>query len=330
MNILIFEYITGGGMVGEVLPDSLVSEGELMLNAVANDFAELPNVQVSVLRDYRLQGVQVANEYTVNLENGYHEIIESLENNIDALLLIAPESDAVLSKLCETYSNRNFILINSSAKITALVSDKLNTYKHLEGYNIPQIPTYELNNISTIQTKKIVLKPRDGVGCEDVKLLTAPVRVNHFGIQENLSNYIAQPYIQGQSASLSLLCLQGECLLLSANLQIIEDVDNSLMLKQCVVNALERDRFFEFSKNLIKALPELQGYIGVDIIVTESEILLVEINPRLTTSYVGLNSSLDVNPAALILEVFIKNKLPQLDVVSTKNTVINIGAKRAA
>ena len=35
MNILIFEYITGGGLVDEVLPASLVKEGELMLNAVA-------------------------------------------------------------------------------------------------------------------------------------------------------------------------------------------------------------------------------------------------------------------------------------------------------
>ena len=37
------------------------------------------------------------------LENGFSEIIYSLENAIDALLIIAPESDGILSALCETY-----------------------------------------------------------------------------------------------------------------------------------------------------------------------------------------------------------------------------------
>ena len=66
MNILIFEYITGGGLVGEVLPSSLLSEGELMLNAVAKDFSEMTDVQVSVMRDYRLQrNSYVGDEYVV-------------------------------------------------------------------------------------------------------------------------------------------------------------------------------------------------------------------------------------------------------------------------
>ena len=43
--------------------------------------------------------------------------------------------------------------------------------------------------------------------------------------------------------------------------------------------------------------------------LTEKEIMLVEINPRLTTSYAGLKSALGVNPADLILQTFIHKKL---------------------
>jgi len=123
-------------------------------------------------------------------------------------------------------------------------------------------------------------------------------------------------------------------LLLSANLQIIEEVEEHLFLRQCIVNALvdeqERKIFTEFSKNLVKALPDLQGYIGVDIIITADEILLVEINPRLTTSYVGLKAALGINPAALILDVFAHQKLPELILTTDKSVVVDIEEERAA
>jgi len=158
MNILIFEYITGGGMVGEELPASLGSEGELMLDAVANDFAELPDVQVSVLRDYRLQATQADNQKIVSLEISYKQVIESMENEIDALLLIAPESNGVLSSLCKTFANRNFKLLNSSSKCTALLGDKLDTFHFLQNYDIPQIPSYDLSNTKAIQSDELILK----------------------------------------------------------------------------------------------------------------------------------------------------------------------------
>ena len=139
-----------------------------------------------------------------------------------------------------------------------------------------------------------------------------------------------QPYVHGQSASLSLLCWQGECLLLSVNIQTIEEDENNFELKQCIVNALERDKFYEFSKNLIKALPELRGYIGVDIIITEKGVLLVEVNPRLTISYVGLKSAIGINPANLILQTFIDEKLPQVDLISGQTVTVEVGEDRAA
>jgi predicted ATP-grasp superfamily ATP-dependent carboligase len=330
MNVLIFEYITGGGLVDEVLPASLVKEGELMLNAVANDFNELPDVQVSILRDYRLQSVQYDKEYIVTLKKSFVETIESIEEKIDALLIIAPESDGVLSSLCETYSDSNFILLNSASSSTALVSDKLETYSYLKKYNIPQIYSVELSDMKSIQTEKVVIKPKDGVGCENIKLLASSIEVNQVIDQSEMNNYIAQPYVQGQSASLSLLCWQGDCLLLSANIQTIEIIENSFELTQCIVNALERDKYVEFSKNVIKTLPGLRGYIGVDIIITENEVLLVEINPRLTTSYAGLKPTLGINPASLILQTFTNKKLPQVDLTADNSVIVEIGAERAA
>ena len=51
-------------------------------------------------------------------------------------------------------------------------------------------------------------------------------------------------------------------------------------------------------------MPGLAGYIGVDVIVGDADIRVLEVNPRLTTSYAGLEQAIGCNPAELILDMF--------------------------
>ena len=88
--------------------------------------------------------------------------------------------------------------------------------------------------------------------------------------------------------------------------------------------------FVEFSNSLIKALPGLRGYVGVDILISKDEVLLVEVNPRLTTSYAGLRLALGVNPAGLVLQTFVAQKLPEFSVSQETSITVDIGAERAA
>ncbi|MEJ2115797.1 MAG: ATP-grasp domain-containing protein [Gammaproteobacteria bacterium] len=331
MNLLIFEYITGGGLVGEALPASLVSEGELMLNAVANDFTELPDMHLYVLRDYRLTRNQHSEDSCiVSVEHSFSEVIETISDQIDAMLIIAPESANILFDLCETYSNREFILLNSSLDSIQLTSNKLSTYVFLQKHNIAQIPTYEMVDVNYIDADKLIVKPMDGVGCENIVLIDMSLSENKSLNQLEIKNNIVQPYLVGQSASLSLLCWQGVCKLLSVNIQSIQEKNNSLELEQCIVNAIEQERFNEFANSLVKALPGLSGYIGVDILITDNEVLLVEINPRLTTSYAGLKAALGINPAELILRTFTNQKLPEFTALRNTSVVVEVGAEHAA
>ncbi len=331
MNILIFEYITGGGMVGQSLPAALVKEGEVMLKAIACDFSDISDVQVSILRDYRLlSSDRDMVEYVVTEERNYRDIIESIEEEIDALIIIAPECNGVLENLCNEYSDRNFILLNSATESVELTSDKLKTHAYLSENNIAQIPTFEIHDIDCIESEKIIVKPVDGVGCENIYLATKKTNFDKLLSSAEEYNYIVQPYIQGKNASLSLLCWDGECRILSANAQTINVNDECLSLQGCVVNALERDEFLQFSMNLIKAIPGLKGYVGIDIIITEDEILLVEINPRLTTSYAGLKSACGLNVAELILKTFVNQRLPSFIIPQGTSVVIHTGAEYAA
>ena len=50
------------------------------------------------------------------------------------------------------------------------------------------------------------------------------------------------------------------------------------------------------------AIPGLRGYVGVDLVLTDSDPVVIEVNPRLTMSYLGVRAVLDENVAALALE----------------------------
>jgi hypothetical protein len=52
-----------------------------------------------------------------------------------------------------------------------------------------------------------------------------------------------------------------------------------------------------------RALPGLWGYVGLDVIMTGTNLTVVDVNPRLTTAYVGLRKLLDTNLAAAVLDL---------------------------
>ena len=49
------------------------------------------------------------------------------------------------------------------------------------------------------------------------------------------------------------------------------------------------------------ALPGLRGYVGVDLVLTDTGPVVIEVNPRLTTAYLGVRAVLDENVAAMAL-----------------------------
>jgi predicted ATP-grasp superfamily ATP-dependent carboligase len=63
-------------------------------------------------------------------------------------------------------------------------------------------------------------------------------------------------------------------------------------------------------------LPPTIGYVGIDLILGEAEDgsqdYVIEINPRLTTSYVGLRALSNTNLAQAMLDVA-QGREPQLD-----------------
>ena len=59
------------------------------------------------------------------------------------------------------------------------------------------------------------------------------------------------------------------------------------------------------------ALPGLRGHVGVDLVVAPDRCVVIEVNPRLTTSYVGLRRALRANLAELVWRAVVEGRLPR-------------------
>jgi predicted ATP-grasp superfamily ATP-dependent carboligase len=95
----------------------------------------------------------------------------------------------------------------------------------------------------------------------------------------------------------------GVVYLLGCNLQRIALLDDSFVLLGCEVNGLDEDRalYARLARGVAEAIPGLWGYVGVDLVVTDRGPRILEVNPRLTTSYVGLSRSLGANVAQMVV-----------------------------
>ena len=65
-------------------------------------------------------------------------------------------------------------------------------------------------------------------------------------------------------------------------------------------NTLPFSQAAKITSNVHQAISGLWGFIGIDLILHKDELFVIDINPRLTTSYIGLRQSLNHNPAQLL------------------------------
>ena len=103
-----------------------------------------------------------------------------------------------------------------------------------------------------------------------------------------------------------MLCKAGKAYLLACNRQKMRFNGTKLKYQGGVVNDLikYRDAFQHVAEKIAQAFSGLAGYVGVDLVVNGDDIHVLEINPRLTTSYVAMHQACGVNPARMLLDLF--------------------------
>jgi tyramine---L-glutamate ligase len=114
---------------------------------------------------------------------------------------------------------------------------------------------------------------------------------------------------EGESLSLSLLCGSGEADLLSINRQRIDtDADGCVHYRGVAIDAVDRASacgraMNDLARRIVRAIPGLAGFVGIDVVLhPQRGPIVIEVNPRVTCSYVGLSAALARNVAGDVLE----------------------------
>ena len=310
LKIFVCEFITGGGLYREHLPPSLAQEGALMRDALLRDLAELQDVEVITTYDARLPPPQYTNKaIPISNDDDAWQVWSRCISHADATWPIAPETAGVLSRLTELVSSHGKTLFGCSQEAVDLASSKFATCLALQAAGVATVPTYQLADWPQSGAVAWVAKRGDGAGCEDSGYFEGVDELVDWMKQGREVTHIIQPYQQGVPASLSMLCGQGQAWLLSCNLQKITLESCKFTYTGSVLNGMvEHWQAFEtIAKLVAQAIPSLSGYVGVDVLldgsVDDSQIYVLEVNPRLTTSYAGLHEAMDCNPARLVVDL---------------------------
>lgn len=321
MRIVVYEYVSGGGYTEQPIPPSVLSEGFAMLRTVVCGFAAAGH-EVTVLLDSRISQLNppLSADCIIPVSKPQEALksLSALSKINDAYHVIAPETGQTLRSIVELVEQTGKVSLNCESSAIGKVSDKAFLFGELQKLGFaPRTAVLSLAD-SVDETRQVlksklsfplVLKPADGVSCGGLSLVTQESQlekaVEKIKAATQSNRFIAQEFINGKAASVSLLCTGKKALAVSLNKQNINlaapDADSSYQGGAVPYQYWLVQDSFRIAEKAVETFAGLRGYVGVDLVLTEHKPYIVDVNPRLTTSFVGLSKVANFNVAEAIL-----------------------------
>lgn len=301
------------------LPASLQREGRAMLGALIMDLLAIPDCQVATTLDSRIQQsapLPDSSKLEVEYVQGTsieQEAFNRLCAESDGVFVIAPETGGELHRRVDRALSLGSYVHNCSLRGIDLCADKLRLAEHLRNEGIATIPTRlaDLNEEPWDELQQdCVVKPRDGAGSwltfriphgDSATWRNTRQKMKDAGIGEHA---IIQPFVAGTALSVGCLCNDsGDVQVLPIALQNLRG-DGFQYLGGVIPASIDREvipAIHQLVQSACLSIDGLRGYVGVDLLLPETDSrvpIIVEVNPRLTTSYVGYRHLCKDNIAA--------------------------------
>lgn len=306
IKVLVYEWVTGGGMAESDLPASWAAEGGTMRRALASDFANVSGVNVVMPLDARLP--DESGPWTTLRIGREHARDEWARHAADAdwTVLIAPETGGILADCSRTLAHRGGRSLGSTPEAIELAGDKLRLANFLQARGIRTPASRRVDPSRPLPEDAIypaVLKPIDGAGSLDTFLIPGPEQVPDEA--KALPEALLQPYLPGIPSSATFLVGPGESSpqLVGIGRQRIAIEAGRLVYRGGILPDLEASAAPVLAQT-IASIPGLRGLVGVDFLRDEVDgtVTILEVNPRPTTSVVALAQVL---PPGLLAQAWI-------------------------
>ncbi len=317
MRIVLFEFVSGGGWwkidpTGRP-PPSLLREGKTMLSSLASDFSAIRGAHVTIFQDRRVKRkVELPGVETIVIDRPVELFRKcvALAPQVDYGLIIAPEIEGNLEDWAVKWGLLEGKLLSPSPEFIRITASKHQTAERLTAAGVPVPHGISLgwaDKLPAVFPYPGVLKRDDGAGSDAVIYVQEP-RDGRVKRRIAAADWRLERYCPGLAASVSVLAGPKHNVILPACLQWLS---NDLKFRyQGGMTRLEKGlnaRAHKLAAQVIAALPATIGYYGIDLILGDapdgSSDFVIEVNPRMTTSYVGLRAICKQNLAQAMVAV---------------------------
>ena len=306
-RVLVYEYCTAQGL-GRSESDpahSLFREGKAMRDALLADLQSADDIEAISIDE---------------ADGDPEDAIRDGADGCDWVVVIAPELDGILERCSDAVWETDARLLGPAVETIRLTADKLAMYERWDEFFLPTPPTWTIEDW-TGKRFPVIWKPRRGAGSTATFRLNSTEDVEAIRTAATAEGYpdaklVVQPFAHGLPASVSFLVGPDDAIPMIPTFQLIS-ADGRFRYQggELPIHPDLAERAVELGRKAVECTPHLLGYVGVDLVLGESpdgsRDVVIEINPRLTTSYVGLREAARFNIAEAMVKVASGEEIPE-------------------
>lgn len=312
-RIFVYEVLSGGP--GDPLPggpaaEDLLHQGVAMRNAMLADLCALPDLQIDAAvgpsPDAALgrlpqpgPGSSLA-PVQARVGEAPVDFLRRQAAAHDVCWVVAPETGGLLAALQAVVPPAAWLGCDAAALAVA-------------GSKSATVATLAQRGIATPlafaeSATRWVVKPDDGAGSVDTTVMADRAAAQRLAESRQLAGQVMtiEPHVPGEALSISLMAGEGWVQALAFNRQhIVESPGGELAFHgvDLLAFAAKDDprvlRLHLLALEVARALPGLLGFVGIDLVWhADRGPVVIEVNPRVTSAYVGLSQRLGRNLAA--------------------------------